>query len=232
MFPAGYERLAWRDRMCTIRHAVTTNHDHILEGQPERKIAPLTLPDIERTVSALGAKLAAARAERGWSLAELARRAGVSTASVHKIEKSGMTPTIATLMKVAAALGTSVSSFIDEDVEVPAAIVVRGDERARLYTSKTGIALDNVSGRYGRYRLAGAEAVVEPLADSGPDPMRHPGEELVYVIEGSMCFTVDGKPIHLGSGDSIHFRTDRPHTWQNPTEAPARALWFMVRGVD
>jgi len=200
--------------------------------QPERKITPLTLPDIERTVSALGAKLASARAERGWSLAELARRAGVSTASVHKIEKSGMTPTIATLMKVAAALGTSVSFFIDEDVEVPAAIVVRGGDRARLYTSKTGIALDNVSGRYGRYRLAGAEAVVEPRANSGPDAMRHPGEELIYLLEGALCFTVDGKPIDLGAGDSIHFRTDRPHTWENPSERPARALWFMVRGAD
>jgi transcriptional regulator with XRE-family HTH domain len=210
--------------MCTIRH--------IVNPEPERNITLRTLPDIERTVSALGAKLAMARAERGWSLAELARRAGVSTASVHKIEKSGMTPTIATLMKIAAALGTSVSYFIDEDVDVPAAIVVRADARARLYTSKKGIALDNVSGRYGRYRLAGAEAVVEPLANSGADPMRHPGEELIYLIEGAMCFTVDGEAIHLEPGDSIHFRTDRPHRWENPSERPARALWFMVRGVD
>src|SRR4051795_612604 len=72
------------------------------------------LPDIERTVSALGAKVAAARAERGWSLAQLAQRAGMSAAAVHKIEKSGMTPTIASLMKVAAALGKSVSFFVDE----------------------------------------------------------------------------------------------------------------------
>jgi transcriptional regulator with XRE-family HTH domain len=207
--------------------------DHLLESNPGRSnVTPLTLPDIERTVSALGAKLAAARAERGWSLAELARRAGVSTASVHKIEKSGMTPTIATLMKVAAALGTSVSSFIDEDAAMPAAIVVRGDERARLYTSKSGIALDNVSGRYGRYRLAGAEARIEPRANSGPDPMRHPGEELVYLLEGEMSFTVDGELTRLAPGDSIHFRTDRPHMWANPSERPARALWFMVRGAD
>jgi transcriptional regulator with XRE-family HTH domain len=210
--------------MCTIRHVVNP--------EPERNITLRTLPDIERTVSALGAKVAMARAERGWSLAELARRAGVSTASVHKIEKSGMTPTIATLMKIAAALGTSVSYFIDEDVDVPAAIVVRSDARARLYTSKHGIALDNVSGRYGRYRLAGAEAVVEPLANSGPDPMRHPGEELIYLLEGAMCFIVDGEAIRLAPGDSIHFRTDRPHSWENPSERPARALWFMVRGVD
>jgi transcriptional regulator with XRE-family HTH domain len=204
-----------------------------LHAEPDNsRVTPLTLPDIERTVSALGAKLAAARAERGWSLAELARRAGVSTASVHKIEKSGMTPTIATLMKIASALGTSVSYFIDEDVAMPAAIIVRGDQRARLYTSKTGIALDNVSGRYGRYRLAGAEALVEPRASSGADPMRHPGEELVYLLEGTMRFTVDNDVIDLAPGDSVHFRTDRPHTWENPSEHRARALWFMVRGVD
>jgi quercetin dioxygenase-like cupin family protein len=62
--------------------------------------------------------------------------------------------------------------------------------------------------------------------------MRHPGEELVYLLEGAMCFTVDGEAIHLEPGDSIHFRTDRPHTWANAAERPARALWFMVRGVD
>jgi transcriptional regulator with XRE-family HTH domain len=207
--------------------------DTRLNSDPDNsKVTPLTLPDIERTVSELGAKLAAARAERGWSLAELARRAGVSTASVHKIEKSGMTPTIATLMKVASALGTSVSYFIDEDVAAPPAIIVRGDARARLYTSKTGIALDNVSGRYGRYRLAGAEARVEAGASSGADPMRHPGEELVYLLEGAMRFTVDDDVIDLEPGDSVHFRTDRPHTWENPSERPARALWFMVRGAD
>ena len=127
---------------------MATNPDHILEGQPQRKIAPLSLPDIERTVSALGAKLAMARAERGWSLSELARRAGVSTASIHKIEKSGMTPTIASLMKIAAALGKSVAHFVDEP-ETPDVLVVRGDARARVYTSKQGLDLRNLSGRYG-----------------------------------------------------------------------------------
>ena len=47
-----------------------------------------------------------------------------------------------------------------------------------------------------------------------------------------MRFTVDDDVIDLEPGDSVHFRTDRPHTWENPSERPARALWFMVRGVD
>jgi transcriptional regulator with XRE-family HTH domain len=191
-------------------------------------VEPAALPEIERTVSAIGAKVAQARKERGWSLAQLAQRAGISPAAVHKVEKSGMTPTIASLMKIASALGKSVSYFVEEP-STPDVSVVRAEQRAQVYTSKQGLDLRNVSGRYGPFLIAGAEALVEPHADSGPTPMNHPGEELVIVHEGSMTFTVDGQSYELAEGDSIHFRTRLPHSWCNPTDEPARATWLVVR---
>jgi transcriptional regulator with XRE-family HTH domain len=187
-------------------------------------------PEIQRTVSEIGAKVAKARAERGWSLAQLAERAGLSTAAVHKIEKSGMTPTIASLMKVAAALGKSVGFFVEEVEATRPVTVIRGNERSRLYTSKQGLELQNISGRYGPFWVAGAEAFVEPGADSGPEPMSHPGEELVLVLEGHMSFTIDGESYELDAGDSIHFRTVRPHSWANPGRDEARAVWLAIRG--
>ena len=191
-------------------------------------LSPAVLPQIELTVSEIGAKVARARSERGWSLAQLAQRSGLSAAAVHKIEKSGMTPTIASLMKIAAALGKSVAHFVDEP-ETPDVMVVRNDERARVYTSKQGLDLRNLSGRYGPFLIHGADAAVEPLAESGPEPMSHPGEELVIVHEGRMVFTVDGEHYEVGAGDSIHFRTLLPHSWRNPSAHPARATWLVVR---
>jgi transcriptional regulator with XRE-family HTH domain len=185
-------------------------------------------PDIERKVMGLGAKVAAERAERGWSLAQLAQRAGISPAAVHKIEKNGMTPTIASLMKIAAALGRSVSYFVEEP-STPDVSVVRADERAQVDTSKQGLDHKNIDRRNGPFQIAGAEAVMEPFADSGPTPMNHPGEELVIVLEGVVAFTVDGERHELAAGDSIHFRTPLPHSWSNPTEQPARAIWLVVR---
>lgn len=192
--------------------------------------SPTALPEIERTVSEIGAKIAKARAERGWSLAQLAQRSGLSTGAVHKIEKSGMTPTIASLMKVAAALGKSVGHFVEETDTAPTVSLIRREERASLYTSKQGLVLENISGRYGPFLLAGAEAHVEPRADSGPEPMRHPGEELVVLMDGAMRFTIDGEGHDLLRGDSIHFRAVRPHSWANPSDRPARALWLVIRG--
>jgi quercetin dioxygenase-like cupin family protein len=59
--------------------------------------------------------------------------------------------------------------------------------------------------------------------------MRHPGEELVIMLEGRMEFTVGGASHEIGAGDSIHFRTVRPHSWRNPSDEPARAIWLVVR---
>ena len=184
---------------------------------------------IEKAVSELGGKLAQARAERGWSLQQLADRAGVSAAAIHKVEKNGMTPTIATLMKIAGALGKSVAYFIEESEPLRPVTHIRPEDRTLLYTSKQGLELRNISGRYGPFFVAGAEALVDPRADSGPDPMVHPGEELVLMLEGEMHFVVGGEGYELGEGDSLHFRTTLPHSWRNPSDRPARALWLAIR---
>jgi transcriptional regulator with XRE-family HTH domain len=184
---------------------------------------------IEQAVSELGGKVAKLRAERGWSLQQLADRSGLSPAAIHKIEKSGMTPTIASLMKVAAALGKSVSYFIAESEPLRPVTHIKASERQRLYTSKQGLVLENVSGRYGPFFVAGAEAFVEPRADSGPEPMSHPGEELVVILEGAMRFVVGDEPYDLAKGDSLHFRTTLPHSWANPSDEPARAIWLAIR---
>lgn len=188
------------------------------------------LTEIERAVSGVGRKVAQARAERGWSLQQLADRAGMSPAAIHKVEKNGMTPTITSLMKIAGALGKSVSWFVEESERLRPVTHIRPDERVRLYTSKQGLTLHNISGRYGPFFVAGAEARVEPLADSGPEPMVHPGEELVLLLEGALVFDIGGETYDLAEGDSLHFRTTLPHSWRNPSgEVEARAVWLAIR---
>jgi quercetin dioxygenase-like cupin family protein len=59
--------------------------------------------------------------------------------------------------------------------------------------------------------------------------MVHPGEELVLLLEGTMRFTIDAQEYDLEEGDSIHFRTAYPHSWANPADQPARAIWLAIR---
>jgi transcriptional regulator with XRE-family HTH domain len=183
---------------------------------------------VEDVIAAIGPKLRQLRRQKSLSLQQLSDRSGVSAAAIHKIERNGMVPTIATLMKLAQALNRPVAFFVDEE-RVEPAVVVRARDRKGVFTSKKGLVLEGVSGPYGRFLLAGAMATVQPGADSGPRAMEHPGEEMVLVLDGSMHFEVDGEAYELRRGDALHFRTDRPHRWRNPGTRPARAVWMALR---
>ena len=197
---------------------------------------PIMEPDgagmLDRIVSSIGPKLRELRLQRGFSLQQLAERADVSAAAIHKIERSGMVPTITTLLKLAAALNRPVGYFVDEDAEeLGPAIFIPADERRVVYTSHQGIDLGAISGPSGRFFLAGAVATVDAGASSGDNAMEHPGEELVYVLDGSLEFDVDGREYRLGKGDAVHFRTDRPHRWRNVGRGKAHAVWMALRPI-
>lgn len=184
---------------------------------------------LDAVVGAIGGKLRQVRQQKGMSMQQLASRSGVSPAAIHKIEHSHMVPTITTLMKLAAALNRSVAFFVDEEDIGRSAVHTAAGERRPVLTSKDGLELQGISGPYGQFLLAGAVAVLEPGADSGPEPMEHPGEELVHVLDGGIEITVDDETFPLAVGDSLHFRTDRPHSWRNTADGWARAVWMAFR---
>ena len=153
---------------------------------------------------------------------------GLSPAAIHKIEKSGMTPTITSLMKVASALGQE-RRLLHRGVRPAAAGDGRAPRRARaaVHVQAGPRRCENVSGRYGPFFVAGAEAFVEPRADSGPEPMVHPGEELVVLLEGEMSFDVDGEHYDLERGrlDPLPHQRARTRGPTRPTARRGRSGW-------
>lgn len=186
--------------------------------------------DTEMIVGSIGHKIRGLRKRMGLSLQKLAERSDVSAAAIHKIEQGGMVPTITTLLKIARALGRPVSFFVEEDTgQDDAAVFTPAPEQRSVFSSHPGITLHSISGPYGRFFLAGARATVIPKGNSGSKPLEHPGEELVHVTEGLLEFQVSGQPYRLGPGDTLHFRGEYPHSWRNPGDGDARAVWIALR---
>ena len=181
-------------------------------------------------VSSIGPKLKQLRHEQRLSLQQLAAKADVSAAAIHKIERNDMVPTITTLLKIATALERPVSYFIDSDETPPEPVAfTRAGERPAVFTPHKGLRLAGVSGPYSPFRSAAAVATLDPGANSGSKPLVHPGEELVFVLEGSVIFDIDGVSYKVGRGDSLHFIGERPHHWANETKSTVRALWIALR---
>lgn len=189
-----------------------------------------TATEVDRIVGSIGHKLRTLRKRSGFSLQNLADRADVSAAAVHKIEQGGMVPTITTLLKIAGALQRPVSFFVEDETDRDTNTVhTPASEMRPVYTSHRDITLHSISGPYGRFFLAGARATVIPGGTSGTRPMEHPGEELVYLMEGTLEFTVNGHNYRLDSGDALHFRGDQPHSWTNTGDRDAKAVWMALR---
>lgn len=186
---------------------------------------------MQDVITAIGPKIRQLRKQKDLSLQQLAERSGVSAATIHKIERNGMVPTVTTLMKIAGALNRSVAYFVEEQEEAKPVVFTPGSERRQVFTSKQGLELRGITGPYGLFFMAGAIAVVEPHADSGPKPMEHQGEELVLLISGTLVFEIDGEEYVLNPGDAVHFRTDRLHKWANPSDQPAEAAWMALRST-
>jgi len=185
---------------------------------------------VSRVVSSIGPKVKTLRMQNGYSLQALADRADVSAATIHKIEQSGMVPTITTLLKIAVALDQPISHFVEENEDDEnETVMTRPNERTPIYTEHRGIDLAGITGPYGEFQVAAAIATIVPGASSGRKPMVHDGEELLYLLSGTFEFEVNGVVHTLGPGDSLHFRTQQPHSWRNAGEQDAVAVWMALR---
>jgi transcriptional regulator with XRE-family HTH domain len=70
------------------------------------------MPYMEATTAPVGDKVRDLRKERGWSQQELADRAGISMQTVSNLETGRHVPEIATLSKIAGALGVPLPDLL------------------------------------------------------------------------------------------------------------------------
>lgn len=186
---------------------------------------------MDDVVAEVGRKIRLLRQAEGLSLQQLADRSGVSAAAIHKIERNTMVPTITVLMKLARSLDRSVSFLLDEEkAPVSPVVLVRAKAREPLSASREGVVMENLTGPAGRFAMSGAVVTVSAGVDSGRSPLTHRGEELVYVLRGTLEFEIDNT-YKLHQGDALHLPTDLPHRWRNPTAQPAKAIWISLHNT-
>lgn len=60
----------------------------------------------------------------------------------------------------------------------------------------------------------------------------HAGEEFLYVIEGEVSLTLEGKSFVLHAGDSAHYQSTVPHSWVNTAKIESVVVWWERRGCS
>ncbi len=187
--------------------------------------------DPRRVEAALARNLRDWRAKRGWSQAELATRAGLSKGMLVQVEHAQTNPSIATLCKLANALGVALPRLVEVDDE-PVMRKVMADDVVWLWR---GTAKGSAAGL-----IAGIEAPM-PVElwewTIGPrdayHAIAHPAgtREFILVLEGDAVVTVDGVQVAISAGECVVFRADRPHAYASARGRAARFVMVVVEPV-
>ena len=154
------------------------------------------------------------RQQRGLSIRELAKQAGISHASLALIEKGEVSPSVSSLHKVLECFPISMADFFTLDLHNAQQYFYAADELFEV--GGNGISLRQV-GRDLRGRpLQIFYERWEVGAESGSEPYTHAGEEGGVIIAGRLEVTVGHETRMLGPGESYLFPSQLSHRFYNP----------------
>jgi transcriptional regulator with XRE-family HTH domain len=193
-----------------------------------KKKARATVEDAETAglKRKVGQNLERLRKQRGLSLERLALAAGVSRAMLGQVETGESAPTISFLWKVARGLDVRFADLLGD--ETAGDVTVLPSSAAKVLRSTDGGFQSRALFPFDQRRQA---EFYELRLRAGYVELADPHSEGTYenlvVQSGRLRLTVgDAGPVELKAGDSVYFRADVPHTYENPGKTDA--IMYLV----
>jgi transcriptional regulator with XRE-family HTH domain len=184
------------------------------------------LPD--DPTNAISARVRIERESRGWSLAELADRSGVSKAMISKIERGEASPTATVLGRLSGAFGLQLSMLLAL-AEQAGERLSRATDQPVWQDPETGYMRRAVSPRNGgmlelvEVTLPGNARVAYP---SSAFTFQH---QQIWVLDGTLVFE-EGELVHtLNAGDCLQLGPPAPCTFINASTDACRYVVALVR---
>ena len=155
------------------------------------------------------------------TLQALSDAAGVSVSHLSVIERDEATPSLGTLAQIARHLDVGMDYFIA--VPDPQTGLTRARERQRFAIHGSSIIYERIAADFAGNVLSSFILNIPPGYRS--ETVSHEGEEILFILEGSIVDRLDAEEMVLSAGDSLHFRGNQPHSWSNDSDRTARVLW-------
>ncbi|WP_372622228.1 helix-turn-helix domain-containing protein [Falsiroseomonas sp.] len=183
-------------------------------------------PKLDSAGLRLAAQLQAERDSRGWSIAELAERSGVSRAMISKVERAEASPTAALLGRLCGALGLTLSALLARAEGLAGGAVARAADQPSWRDPETGyirraISPPGAEPELVRVELPAGARVAYPAATY----LLTRGHS-IWVLEGELRFQEGGATHLLGAGDCLSLGPPADCAYENPSGT--RSVTYLV----
>jgi len=195
---------------------------HSDRGPSDRTDNPAT--DLGRTARRL-------RESQNLTLADVARRANISSAMLSRLETGRVSPSLETIVALAQSLGVTPSALMQR--------VGADDGGAQLIRAGEGLETVRSGTRRGHtYHLLAAQRgprkVFEPFLVTLNDRsevfpgFQHPGVEFLHVLTGVLHYRHGRQTYVMRPGDTLTFRGDVAHGPERLDKVPIRMLSIII----
>lgn len=175
---------------------------------------------------AIGGKIKNRRKELGLTLQALAEASGLSAPFLSQAERNQTVPSLVSLTALARALRVEVTYFM----EVP-----QDDNIVRRGGEPETIDLDSPVTYHQLSSLLPGQ-MMDAIMMTIPPGHRFPidqreGEDFLFVVDGEIMSQVGELRTVLRKGDSMHFRSQSPHTAWNESDRPVVLLYVGTPSI-
>ena len=174
----------------------------------------------------IGANLRRLRVSLNLTQEELADRAELSKGFISQVERNLTSPSIATLTDLLECLGSSLESFFSKKAEEKLVF-----QKEDLFEKVDDTDLKGVI----TWLVPNAQKnLMEPiLVELGPQGRTqivppHDGEEVGYVLQGTVQLVVGARQHKVQAGESFCLHPGEPHHVYNPGKRSAKFLWVST----
>lgn len=160
----------------------------------------------------IGKRIKLLRAAKRITLENLARRTGFTKGYLSKVEKSKKAPPVSTLGNIARAFNVTISSLLGEESPRTSLCLVRKGERPLMARDGNafGYSYEAVAYNYPNKTME-PFILTLPLGRKKKTFYQHEGEEILFVIQGSMKFIHGTGQYTVNEGDCVYFDSSIPH---------------------
>jgi DNA-binding transcriptional MerR regulator/quercetin dioxygenase-like cupin family protein len=176
-------------------------------------------PQTDGAAGAIGVHLRQLRVKSGYSLAHVAKAAGISVGFLSALERSHMSASVGTLRKLARFYRINILDFFDP-AESNSPLV--RPARRKVLEAGPGVRMELLA--WGNTVMEPHLFRIAPHAGSG-ESYAHEGEEFLYILQGALQLALAGEEYQLKRGDSFYFESATPHRWKNPGRKETWVLW-------
>lgn len=180
---------------------------------------------------AIGGRIKSRRQELKLTLQAVADASGLSAPFLSQAERNQTVPSLVSLASLARALGVDMSYFLEMPKDEN--IVKRADD-PEFIEIDSPVVYHQLSAMLPDQKMDAILMIIPP-GHRFPIDQRE-GEDFLYVLEGEMMSHVGELRTVLRAGDSMHFRSQAPHSAWNETNADVKLLYVgtpsIFRGIN